>query len=192
MSETISIKDLGIELRSEFPSVPSCEFIRLLETYRHDYSVLVDRMAEAEDRAVREREDQRLRIEEVLTRIRVNDQHIKLHLTLPSGIDMEHSQMLLTYGFIVPGRRGLVYTCGNVISGINLHINVQNKMGARFRQDKYDQALAYFVAQGVVQTTGRKSSMAYSLCTDAHNKSVTEVGRVNVGEVKKFLHEKMQ
>ena len=174
------------ELRAAYPTTPLKTFLEIFEEYNAS-DQLLEMLDLAEFSAIREKqyfEDQMRQVEE---RLRLSDFHTMLHIAVHPDLDLEHVQAVLMYGFVSPGS-GTVYAGANTISRVNVFTNTNNKLVARYSQEKADRALDYLVREGVVNQIGRKSNRAYSFNTD--NGTATLHGQTIIAVVKAYLNGK--
>lgn len=178
-----------VELRRSFPTMDFQWFLEIVAMYSNDPKVLAEVLQEEEARAKKVQEQETAKQEEVLARV-MSVVHLELNIDVPPGWDKEHVQALVMYGFVQPGSDG-AYAGGCKVLGRHVRVNTRNKLVHRFDNRKYDEAVAYLVAQGVLNVfDSGGEGRAYSLNVREKAAKVTPQGRAIIDEAKRCLRSK--
>jgi hypothetical protein len=175
-------------LRRQYPSIELEWFYDIAKMFWGDFRELHRAMAEEEARAAAEQEEFRRRLGRLKSRLRLSDIHHELALKVPAGVDREHVQAILAYGFLDPGRERL-FAGRHLIPIRHVRENVSNKLTDRFQQEHLERGLRFLVSQGVVQIKGGtirpETAGAFNL---NELRAATGHGREIIQEAKRFLH----
>lgn len=170
-------------LRHRFPSIPFGEFVGIVRTFKEfPYTEVVSLLASEEEKV---RIEERTKIAEVERRLRVGEQHHRLKIAVPWNIDREHAQAILTYGFLAPGRQG-IYAGNNRIRLDFVRENVRVKLGARFSDDAYNDALRFLYSLGLIREKTKNGSVAVSLIL-VRQSITSEAGITAIRAIEDFL-----
>lgn len=144
------------ELRKAYPTMSMLRFAEIYEGHRES-DELFEIFDRAEKEAVAEKEEGERKIKELGHQLSVGEQHRLLHFVVPADVDLEHTQAILAYGFLMPGS-GRVFSGTHVIPERYVRKNTANKLGIRFSRAKYDTALEYLKREGVIAVSERRKS----------------------------------
>jgi hypothetical protein len=159
-------------------------FIQIFEMHSSS-DKLLDELDAAEQVALAEAKEDRLRMEAIEARLRVSDLHVQLNIVVHPDEDLEHVQAVLMYAFMMPGRK-TAYAGDNTLAAEHVFVNVRNKLVARYSQAKTKAAVDYLVRNGVLNSVGTKTKRAYSL--NLSGKGATLHGQQILAVVMAYLH----
>ena len=177
-----------LALRRRFPAMKLELFQEIVTLFGFDdLEGLIDLLQEEEDKARALEEEQDRKIEERISQIRLSELHHEIQIQVPEGVDLEHVQAILVYGFAMPGQER-VFAGRKPISLQRVRVQVRNKLLSEYDEDKFDTAFLFLVRNGALTQTGSKGS-ACSLNVHAKAKSVTPEGVAIIKAVKQFLRD---
>lgn len=177
-----------VTLRREFRTIDFGWFCELLELAEDPYSQDLRKvLQEEEDKAVRDEVKKEAILSELSAELIGLEFHRGLAINVLPGIDLEHTQAIIAYGITDQGSRRFA-TSGNPVSLRSLTLNVQRKLGPRFRRDLFEGALAFLMRHRVIFARGEKRNVPYSF--NQNETSATPVGRELVIAAKQFLYSK--
>jgi len=143
-------------------------FINIYDAFQNDDSLL-EKLDLAEATAVEEDREGSRKLQELGELMSVSEQHHKLKFVVPAGVDLEHVQALIMYGFLMPGQ-DKAYIGGKVLPERHVRTNVKNKLGIRYDLTMYGGALQYLKKEGVLnqQSSGsREEALSLKSGSDA-------------------------
>lgn len=158
-------------VRELFEAYPNMSKVLLLELYKeHGQSeALLEKLDEAERQAIEKNEAHEARLRELRKELSASEQHRLLTFLVPAGIDLEHVQAILMYGFLAPGH-DRSFIGRKMLPVRNVRKDVQNKLGIGYSKESYDKAFAYLKKEGVFNffdTGGREEAASLkSNCTE--------------------------
>jgi hypothetical protein len=176
-----------LDLRKRFPKMEFRQFMEIIEIFWTDgISAVVEMLTEEELKAsAREAEEQR-KVEEVLAQIKASELHHKLRIEVPEHVDLEHTQAILTYGFIAPSSKRS-FMGSNKVSVPHVRTNVENKLLGRFNLEQYETAWHWLTSLGVIEFAySRTKKGACSLVTNVPKSRVKDETKRLIEAVHRF------
>ncbi len=137
------------EARQAYPQVPTLTFVRIYEANQSEELTLLEELEKAETAAQEAAKGEASAMLAVRERLTASEHHHLLNIMVPDGIDREHTQAILMYGFLMPGNHR-VFIGGKVLPERHVRENTDNKLGQRFSRDKYEKALAFLKRDGIL------------------------------------------
>lgn len=188
-------------LRKEYPHIPASEFLQLVREIRDqlqgkalreldEETLDVVRLlfAEREQEALVVHTSEQALIQNIGERITASMLHRQLEITVPKGVDLEHAQAFLTYGFIFPSSNR-TFAGENHLPREHIRRNVRGKLLHRFEVEKFSTVENYFLRCGVIMQQGKAAAVIYSLNTHEWARGVTREGREAIKVIKCFMHQ---
>lgn len=129
------------DLRRAYPHMPTKTFVEIYESQK-DSDSLLDALDKAEGPHRVAAEESKRAWDELGVKLSASQQHHKLKFMVSADVDLEHVQAIIMYAFLVPGQR-TAYIGRHCLPTVLVRENTKNKLGARFSQDKFANALAY-------------------------------------------------
>lgn len=185
-----------VQLRRQFPTIPfdlfrECLGLVTLETLNDEG--LLEFLRELEEKALAEERKRQTELEQVRRKLEAHIQslvarepHRGLNFPAESGVDLEHAQAIIAYGFSFTGTSQRIYAGSNKLPKRHVRVNVKRKLAERYRDDLFNGALAYLVRHGVVMRSPQVLD-CFSLNLDERASLVTEAGKEMIKTMKTFL-----
>lgn len=173
------------ELRKEFPEIPFGIFHAILET--GDPENLEERVAlrelltEEQEKAIAKKiegeEEINIYVEQITSRLA----HRLLHTNPIPGIDLEHLQAYLVYGFMTPTQRRTFAGKRKKTLG-QVQREVANRLGVKFDPQEFNRVERFLIAHKIIVEHRRG---AYSLSLHGNSDKNTED---LIAGIREFLH----
>jgi len=159
-----------------------CEITKGLEIDKlneGDLQTLYLFLEEADKKGKQEEDAFRKLLKERLSALSGSMIYHKLIIKVPKGVDVDHAQAYIVYGLLSSGQ-SRTFSGRHVISEQVLRNMVENKLGAFFNKDKFEDAQRWLIKIGVVVST-RKGVALNSAC-----ETCSKEGKAIVKEAQRF------
>jgi len=176
-----------LELRKKFRKQDFSQFQEIIEIFWDDgIEAVIEMLISEEEHALEAERLRNEKVEEMVAQIRASELHHQLTIQVPEGVDLEHAQAILIYGFVMPGSQQ-TFMGANKLPTEHVKVNVKNKLGERFDNHLWKKAWSWVMSLGIIQSTRSKSARAHALRTRAIA-TTTEEGRGVLKEIYIFIN----
>lgn len=155
-----------IDLRRQYPHIPFDIFVRwveginLNELTRKEQDDLHLILSEEEEKGKREQEAMERFFRERLSQLSASLIHKGLDVRVP-GLDREHLQAILVYGFVTPSRQ-YIFAGGREITPVVVRQFVSNKLAMDFDLDEFKKVFRWLDRNKVIVSETKKQGFALS------------------------------
>lgn len=192
-------------IRKQYPHIPASEFLELVrqiwdqiqgkslrELDPESVDIIKMLFAEREQEALAASRLEHKLIQDLGDKITASMLHRQLPIEVSAGIDLEHAQAFITYGFVFPSSKR-VFAASNYLPVEHIRKNVSGKLLLRYSEDKFRAVEGYLLRNGVINLVSKQTKKAsealYSLNINERARSVTPEGRRIIAVTKQFLHD---